>query len=162
MSRPSFYVATRLFAFSSSLCRNPVLLCRDKTSLPYVRIFVAIWKSLSRPCFSVFSLFLCRNLNIPITTTKPLFSFEVCRNIKLFCCNQVNLLSQHHLSQLCFSIRTRKLVFQCHDTHYLVATGLLLTMSQQAFKVAIISVAAGEILSRHRFYLLFFIMSQHN
>ena len=36
LSRPSFYVVTRIFAFSSSLCHDLVLLCRDKTSLPCV------------------------------------------------------------------------------------------------------------------------------
>ena len=76
LSRPSFYVATRLFTFSSSLCRNPVLLCHDKTSLPCVRIFVAIWKSLSRPCFFVFSLFLCHDLNIYVATSKLLFNLQ--------------------------------------------------------------------------------------
>ena len=152
---------TRLFSFSSSLCRDPILLCRDKTSLPCVGIFIAIWKSLSRPCFFVFSLFLFRDIYIPVTTIETSLQLEVCRNIGLFCCNQVNSLSQHHLSRLCFSVKTRNLVFQCHDTHYLVAIGLLLIVSQQVFQVAIISVAIGEILSRHRFCLLFFIMLQH-
>ena len=111
LSQLNSYVATKLFAFNSCLCRDSVLLCRDKTSLPCVGIFIAAWKSLSRPCLSVLSLFLCRNLKIPIATPKPLFSLEVCRNIELFCCNQVSSLSQHYLSQLCFSVRTRNLVF---------------------------------------------------
>ena len=41
-------------------------------------------------------------------------------------------------------VRTRNFVFQCRDTHYLVVTELLHTVSQQAFQVAIISVATGE------------------
>ena len=134
------YVATLAFvlrhyfcAASSNLCCDLVLLCRNKTSLPCVGIFVVTWKCLSRPCLSVLSLFLCHYLKIPVAVTKPLFSFEVCRNIELFCCNQVGLPSQHHLSRLCFSIMTKNLVFQCRDIHYLAATELLHTVSQQAF-----------------------------
>ena len=123
MSRPSFYVVTRLFVFSSILCRDPVLLCRDNTSLPCVGIFVAIWKSLLRPCLSMFSLFLCRDI-------KTSLQLEVCHNIELFCYNQVSSLSQHHLSRLCFSIRTINLILQCRDIHYLVATELLHTVSR--------------------------------
>ena len=91
------------------------------------------WKILSRPCLSMLSLFMCRDLKNSVATLKPLFSFEVCRNIELFCCNQVSSLSQHHLSQLCFSVRTKNLVFQCRDIHYLVKIELFLTVSQQAF-----------------------------
>ena len=58
----------------------------------------------------------------------PSLQLEVCRNIELFCCNQVNSLSQHQFSRLCFFVRTRNLVFQCRDIHYLIATELLHTV----------------------------------
>ena len=116
---------TRLFDFRSSLSRDLDLLCCDKTSIPCIGIFIATWKSLSRPCLSVLSLFLCRDLKIPVATSKSLFSLEVCRNIELFYCNQFSSLSQHHLLQLCFSIRTRNLVFHCRDktSSYSVSKG---------------------------------------
>ena len=84
LSRPSFHVATRLFAFNSSLCHDPVLLCRDKTSLPCVGIFVTRWKSLSRPCLFVFSLFQCRDLNIFVATSKLLFNLKYVATLNSF------------------------------------------------------------------------------
>ena len=82
--RPSFHVATRLFAFSQSLCRDLVLLCRDKTSFPCVGIFVARWKSLSQPCASVFSLFLCCDLNIYVATSKLLINLKYVATLNSF------------------------------------------------------------------------------
>ena len=73
LSRPSLLCLDKTFAFSSSLCRDPIQFCRDKISLPCVGIFVVTWKSPSRPCLSMLSLFLCRDLKIPVATTKTSF-----------------------------------------------------------------------------------------
>ena len=70
-----FYDATRLFAFSSSLCRDPVLLCCHKTSPSCVGIFVTTRK-VCRDLVSVFSLFLCRDLTISVATSKLLFILQ--------------------------------------------------------------------------------------
>ena len=97
LSRPSFYVATQLFVFSSSLCLDPVLLCREKTSLHCVGIFVTRWKSLSRPCLYVFSLFLCRDLNISVAASKLLFSLKYVATLNSF----VVIKSVHYISFTC-------------------------------------------------------------
>ena len=139
----------------------PSFLCRDHTSLPCVGFFVGHRKVCSNLIYQC-SAYFCLGLKIPVATSKPLFSLKYVATL-IFCCNQASSLSQHHFSRLCFSIRTRNLVFQCRDIHYLVATELLHTVSRhrlpcrdrdlssaysfclnRLFQVAIISVVTKE------------------
>ena len=88
---------TRLFAFRQSLCRDQVLLCRDKTYLSCVGIFVVRLKSVPRPCLSMFSLFLCRDLNISVVTSKLLFSLKSIATLNSFVVTK----SVHQVSITC-------------------------------------------------------------
>ena len=47
---------------------RPSLLCSDMTSLHCVEFFVTTYKSLSRPRFSMFSLFMCCDIKIHVAT----------------------------------------------------------------------------------------------
>ena len=87
LSQLRFDVATWLLGVVNICCRDPVfmsrqdssvssllvlsrpsLLCHDRTSLHCVEFFVTTYKSLSRPRFPLFSLFLCCDIKIHVAT----------------------------------------------------------------------------------------------
>ena len=92
------------------------------------------WKSLSRPCLSVFNLFLCRDLSISVTTSKLLFSLKYVATLNSF----VAIRSVHYVS------------FTCRDF-----------VSLSGPETLSFSVATFITLSRHKLCLLFFLVSQH-
>ena len=59
-----------------------VLLQQSFNSLS--QVFVAAYSSLLQPYLSVFSLFLCHDLKIPIATSKPLFSLKYVATLNSF------------------------------------------------------------------------------
>ena len=69
------FLMLSIFAVATQFsCRDKILLCsayllyHDITSLHCVEIFVATYKSLSEPRFSLFSLFLCCDIKIHVAT----------------------------------------------------------------------------------------------
>ena len=50
-----------------------------------------------------------------VATSNDIFILLSCRDIEFLCRNLVSLLSNHSLSQHCFSVATRVIFFQCRD-----------------------------------------------
>ena len=110
--------------FSLLILSRPSLLCRDRTSLYYVEFFVATYKSLSRPRFSLFSLFLCCNSKIHVATytylpslkyVATLGSFVVTRpvqQVSVICCDINFLIATELLLSVLSSISTSSPMLQ--------------------------------------------------
>ena len=98
--------------FSLLVMSRPSFLCCDNTSLHCDEIFVATYKSLSRPRFSLFSSFLCCDINIHVAT-------------------QTYLLSLKYVATLSSLVATRPfqtVIVSCRDIDFLVVTELLLSV----------------------------------
>ena len=105
-----FVVVTSLFCVQLTVLSRSSLLCRDNTSLHYVEIFVATYKSISRPCFSLFSLILCCNIKIDVATWTYFLSLKYVATLGSFVATRP----------------VQQVSVICRDINFLVATKLLI------------------------------------
>ena len=99
MSRQDYYVVSLL------VISQPNLLCRDRTSLHLCGNLCCDLEVVSRPRFSLFSLFLCCDIKDPCRDIDLSPQLEVCFNVRFLCCDQANSTSKRHLLRLKFSFR---------------------------------------------------------
>ena len=107
-----FVVVTQFSCHDVTLWCSAYSICRDRISLHCVETFVATYKSLLRPRFSLFSLFVCCDIKIHVRT-------------------YIYLLNLKYVATLGSFVATRpvqQVSVTSRDINFLVATELLLSV----------------------------------